>query len=186
MVLVKKAETNDELLGILSLQRKNFKDNLTTKEILSEGFVTVHHNLKTLQLMNSHERQIIAVDNGVVVGYALVMTKQLKNNISVLKPMFETLDKISFGTKKISDSVYYVMGQVCIDKAYRGKGIFAKLYEKHKTELGHKYDYCITEVSDSNIRSLKAHEKVGFNNIHSFSDATDNWNILLLNLKNCN
>jgi len=182
MISIKKATTIEELKGILVLQKSNLKESLESEEIDQEGFVTLNHDLGTLSLMNSYEKQIIATNNGSVIGYALVMVKDLKNHIPVLMPMFDMLETIEYKSKIISESKYYIMGQVCIDKDYRGKGIFAKLYEKHKLEMASKYDYCITEVSNSNKRSMRAHEKVGFENIHSFSDATDTWKILLLNL----
>jgi len=182
MIHIKTAETKEEIQGILSLQEQNFKINLTPNEIEREGFVTVNHDLETLQLMNSYEPQIIAVEHGIVVGYALVMTRQLEDKIPVLQPMFQKLNELSFESKLISKSRFYIMGQVCIAKAYRGKGLFAELYNKHKTEFSNRYDYCITEVSDSNPRSMKAHLKIGFKNIHSFTDDTDTWNILLWNL----
>ena len=184
MIRLKQAETNRELQDILILQKKNLKENISTEELNQEGFVTLNHSMATLELMNSYEGQIIAVEDGVVIGYALVMVSDVKDEIPVLKPMFELLNVLSYKYRKISESKYYIMGQVCIEKSYRGKGIFAKLYDKHKEALASKYEYCITEVSSSNVRSLKAHAKVGFETIHSFSDVTDTWNILLLNLRN--
>ena len=184
MVQIKTVETTEEIHGILSLQQRNFKESRTTDDVQSEGFVTVEHDYNTLQLMNSYEPQIIAVENGVVVGYALVMVRQLEDEIAVLKPMFQMLNEISYRSKEISESRFYIMGQVCIDKAYRGKGIFLELYKKHKSELSDKYDYCITEVSENNPRSMRAHLKVGFKIIHSFTDATDTWNILLWDFEN--
>ena len=182
MIQIKPAESKDELQGILSLQINNVKRNLSTEQISAEGFVTLEHDIETLQLMASYEPQIIAIDESIVVGYALVMFPEIKDAIPVLKPMFKKLNEISYKSKKISESKYYVMGQICIDKDCRGKGLFAKLYVKHKEEFASRYDYCITEVSSSNIRSLRAHEKVGFENIHAYSDATDHWVILLLDL----
>ncbi len=183
MIQIKLAETKDELEGILSLQARNFKTKLTEQEARDEGFVTVHHDFETLELMNSYEPQIIAVEDDEVVGYALVMAQELKHNIPVLEPMFRKLSGLYFGSSKISDTKYYVMGQVCIDKSYRGKGLFKNMYDMHKIALAEKYEFCITEVSESNKRSMRAHEKVGFENIHAYSDDTDNWNILLWDLK---
>ena len=183
-MIIKLASTSAELQGILTLQKKNLKDNLTNEEFNKEGFVTLKHDIDTLKLMSSYANQIIAVDEGEVIGYALVMARQLRDKIPILKPMWVKLDELAFGNVKISNSKFYIMGQICIDIAYRGHGIFAKLYNMHKVEFRSDNDYCITEVSADNLRSLNAHEKVGFVNIHSFSDKTDTWNILLLDLKN--
>lgn len=183
VIQIKKAETIDDLNGILSLQAKNAKSSLSQSEMDKEGFVTLKHDLEILQLMNSFEPQIIAVDDGVVVGYALVLVPELRNQFEVLIPMFNKIDSIQYKSQLLSDSKYYVMGQVCIDKAYRGQGIFKKLYDQHCIEFKDSYDYCITEVSDKNKRSIRAHEKVGFRPVLSFSDEFDSWHIILLDLK---
>lgn len=183
MITVRKAETQSELQGILDLQRKNFKNSVSVSEARQEGFVTVKHELKTLLRMQSYEPQIIAIDKDRVVGYALVMVTALRDTIEVLKPMFETLDGLEYDGRHLSEASYYIMGQVCIDKAFRGKGIFSRLYQEHRSAFGDSYDYCITEVSENNGRSMRAHIREGFEVIHRFRDHTDEWNILLLNLK---
>lgn len=184
MTKIKRATNKQELLGILQLQRQNLKENVSLEERQAEGFVTVKHDLKLLELMNDYERQIIAVDAGKVVAYALVMVKELSNHIPVLKPMFDMFSQINYKGKNLDDYHYYVMGQICIAKAYRGKGLVKALYAKHEAELAANYDFCLTEVSKSNGRSMRAHEKCGFEIIHRFVDQTDTWNVLLLNWGN--
>ena len=71
------------------------------------------------------------------------------------------------------------MGQICIDKNYRGKGLFEILYQKHKSEYSKKYQLLITEISTSNYLSIRAHEKIGFKTISSHIDTLDTWNIVL-------
>ncbi|HEY3429986.1 MAG TPA: GNAT family N-acetyltransferase, partial [Cyclobacteriaceae bacterium] len=109
----------------------------------------------------------------------LVMLKSFQDLIPVLVPMFNMFKEIPYNGKFISDYSYYVMGQICVAEDYRGLNIVDKLYAKHKEMYFSKFDCCITEVSTSNARSMKAHKRVGFKTIHTFSDATDEWNILL-------
>lgn len=59
----------------------------------------------------------------MVVGYALVMTKEFSSHIPVLGPMFETFKKISYQGKILDNYSFYVMGQICISETYRGQGI---------------------------------------------------------------
>ena len=75
------------------------------------------------------------------------------------------------------------MGQICVAENYRGKGVFDSLYQKHKELNGSSYDLCVTSVSTRNKRSMRAHERVGFEIVHTFRDQTDEWNILVWNLK---
>jgi RimJ/RimL family protein N-acetyltransferase len=75
------------------------------------------------------------------------------------------------------------MGQICIDADYRGQGVFDALYRKHKEIHRHAYELCVTSVSTRNGRSMRAHERVGFEVVHTFRDQTDEWKILAWNLR---
>ena len=71
------------------------------------------------------------------------------------------------------------MGQICIDKAYRGKKIFDLLYEGHKEYFMNQYDLLVAEVSTSNYRTLKAHKRIGFKTIYTYRDAIDEWDVVV-------
>ncbi|MCH1418110.1 MAG: hypothetical protein L7U68_06150 [Flavobacteriaceae bacterium] len=71
------------------------------------------------------------------------------------------------------------MGQICVDKAFRGQGVFRQLYAEHMALLSKQYNYCITEVSNRNLRSMQAHYATGFELLHCFSGTQDEWNIVL-------
>ncbi|MGV6846655.1 MAG: GNAT family N-acetyltransferase [Lutibacter sp.] len=178
-MIFKTAQTLAEYNQILKLQEQNLPKNISVEDLKKEGFVTVHHNLKLLKIMSEDANQIIAVHENKVIAYALAMLKMHINLIAVLKPMFNKINSLSYNNQYLKESSFYVMGQICIDKNFRKKGIFKKLYAKHKEIYQNKFQYCITEVSSKNIRSLNAHLSVGFKIIKNYSDDTDNWNILL-------
>ena len=73
------------------------------------------------------------------------------------------------------------MGQVCVDKDYRGKGLFDLLYQKHKEIYQDQYDFVITEVSTRNHRSIRAHQRAGFQTINTYCDELDEWAVVILN-----
>jgi GNAT superfamily N-acetyltransferase len=83
--------------------------------------------------------------------------------------------------KPLMSFQFYLMGQVCIHKNYRGKGVFPLLFQQHKISYGREYDLLVTEISAKNQRSLKAHEKVGFKNIFAYSEGIDEWNVVVWN-----
>ena len=83
----------------------------------------------------------------------------------------------------VTNKTFYVMGQICVDERYRGKGVFDALYLTHKELLGNVYELCVTSVSTRNSRSMKAHQRVGFEIVNTFQDATDEWNVLVWNFK---
>lgn len=176
---VKLADNTQDLYQILDIQKENHFSNLSKNTINDKGFVTVKHSFDDLEKMNSKAPQVIVKDKDVVVGYALVMLIEFKDLIPVLVPMFSVLDTINVNGKKLSEYRYYLMGQICIKDNYKRKGLFKKLYLKHKEVFSSLYQFCITEVSSSNIPSMLAHRKMGFKIIHTFKDASDEWHILL-------
>ncbi|MEO9022757.1 MAG: GNAT family N-acetyltransferase [Ginsengibacter sp.] len=179
------ATTSKDLEGILALQKANLAKGLTTEEIQSQGFVTVAHSYEQLKKLNDIENHIIASDNDIIAGYVLAMTQQSKSDIPILLPMFKTFESLVYENKKIADYNYLVVGQVCIDKRYRGKGIFDKCYSAYKKRYNRKYDFAITEIVNTNLRSLNAHKRIGFKEIHSYqtSDNTE-WIVLLWDWEN--
>jgi len=178
---LKLANSRKELEQILILQNENHFDNLSKQIRKINGFVTVKHDINMLIQMNSLAKQVVAVVDEKVVGYALVMLKELKNFIPVLIPMFNSFKSIKYNNNTLDELNYYVMGQICISKEYRGKGLFKELYEKHKEIYSQKYDLCITGVSTSNKKSIIAHKKIGFKTICTFKDTYDEWNIICWN-----
>ncbi|MEM1217903.1 MAG: GNAT family N-acetyltransferase [Bacteroidota bacterium] len=179
MLDVRTARNMHDFLGILTLQKANLKQGTLSANQKEDGFVTVTHDMDLLNNMHKLLPQIVAVDDGEVVGYALSMDEAVKDHIPVLQPMFEMINRLTFRGASIKSGSFYIMGQVCIHPDYRGQGLFKALYDAHQTYFEDEFAYCITEISSSNQRSIRAHEKVGFQRIHTFTDATDEWNILL-------
>ncbi len=179
MIIYTTANSKIDLEGILSLQKINLAASLTKDEIQSEGFVTVDHSYDQLAKLNDQERHVIAKDNEKVIGYLLAMTKQCRSDIPVLIPMFQLFDTVSYNGKKISECNYLVVGQVCVDKAYRGQGVLDHCYGAYRAYYHSKYDFAITEIASTNLRSLKAHKRVGFKEINTFVSDETKWVVVL-------
>lgn len=170
-----------DLEGILDLQRENLRSSLSPGDIASQGFVTVRHSMNDLKKMNDIEQHVIAKDGDSVAAYLLAMTKESRDDIPVLIPMFETFDSLDFQGRKLSDCHFIVVGQACVGKEYRGQGVFDGCYKHYKEVLKKKYDFAITEIATSNTRSLRAHERVGFKTIHQYvAPDGEQWDIVLL------
>ena len=177
------SNTKDDLSGILSLQKANLSIALTKEEIKSQGFVTVMHSYDELKKLNDIEKHILAKDGDKIVAYLLAMTKQSKNEIPVLIPMFEIFDIIFFKGKLISLYNYIVVGQVCVDKQYRAQGIIDNCYAFYKDHFKSKYDFAITEIASTNMRSINAHKRIGFKEIHRYVSNNTEWSIVLWDWK---
>ena len=185
MIVYTTAQTDEEIVQILELQKTNLPQNLTNEQMATQGFVTVDHSFDILKRMNTTEQSIIAKDNDRVIGYLLAMTREARNDIPVLIPMFEAFDNFVYDNKKISEYKYIVVGQVCIAEAWRGQGILDDCYTAYKKHFRNKYDFAITEIHIKNKRSINAHYRIGFNSVHIYLDPKgDEWNIVLWDWRN--
>jgi GNAT superfamily N-acetyltransferase len=94
--------------------------------------------------------------------------------------MFDTFDDLIYRGKPLADYSYIVVGQVCVDKAFRGKGILDQCYDTYKKTYYSKYDFAVTEIATRNIRSIRAHSRVGFTVIHNYiSPVGEEWAIVV-------
>lgn len=175
MIHYKQASELSELEQILALQQANLSVAISAEEKQNEGFVTVVHHLPLLNRMNDRCAHIIAVLDNRVIGYALSMHPEFGEEIEVLKPMFRKIAK-----HHTIRSSYIVMGQICVAKKYRGKGVFRGLYNEMRRFSAPDYRSIITKVDRDNSRSLQAHYAIGFTLISSYrSDGTE-WELIIL------
>jgi len=157
----------------LRLQRDNLEGTVGAVEAREQGFVTVVHDEGTLRQMHALAPSVVAQAGGALVGYALAMTAEARQLVPVLEPMFEQLSTLRL-------SRFYVMGQICVAKSHRGRGVFDALYAGHRALYGSRFETMVTEISTRNARSLRAHERAGFEVIHRYRDATDEWVVVAL------
>jgi L-amino acid N-acyltransferase YncA len=173
--MIARPARRQDLPAILTLQRENLEVALPAEEVAEQGFVTVVHDLDTLEKMHALAPSIVVEEGGELLGYALMMPFEARDWLPVLQPMFDEIAKASFRGRPISRQRWYVMGQICVAKKARGRGVFQALYEGHKAEYARRFDAIVTEIATRNRRSLRAHERQGFEVIHTFRDATDDW-----------
>ena len=168
-----RCETGEELRQILSLQKLNLAESVSTEERAAEGFLTVVHDLDILGQMNEKCAHILAKDDDILAGYALCMHPEFAAEIPVLKPMFEKVEKI------LDESTQYiVMGQICVKKSYRRQGVFRGLYNFMRSELLTQYNPIVTEVDAENVRSLNAHYAVGFKDLLVYTSGERRWHLI--------
>ncbi len=162
MIEIKLTETDKELIGIRALQESNLHRNLSIEEASEEGFVTASYTLEFLKYMHEAHPSVIAKDGDEVVGYALVATHAVSHQHDLLKGLFSEIDALEYKGLIMKGRRYVVVGQLCVGKGYRGKGLAKRMYDFFRDALREKYDFALTDVVSSNLRSLRAHEKTGF------------------------
>jgi hypothetical protein len=181
--IITTVKNDDDVRGILALQQKNLKKNLTPEQIQSQGFLTVEHKFSVLKAMNDAQPSVIVKDGDTVVAYCLAMFPQFRNDVPELIALFDTIDEIDYDGQTLKDFKYVVMGQVCVGEGYRGMGFFDGMYQKLREELSAKFELCVTDISTNNSRSLKAHARVGFIPMKDFHDAIldEVWRVVVWN-----
>lgn len=173
----------EELEQILQLQAVNLRDHVSAEQAVSQGFLTVAHTLDVLERMHALAPSVIAKDGEKLVGYALVMPVEARAFVPILEPMFQLLETLSWHGRPLHEFRYYVMGQVCVAEAWRGQGVFDALYREHRASYGARFDCTVTEVATRNTRSMRAHLRAGFEPIKTYRDATDEWAVVVLGLR---
>ncbi len=182
--LLDSAQDERDLRQILALQQKNLPKNIDPATAREQGFVTVEHDFETLSAMNSPHGHTVARDpfSSDVIGYALTMLPVFGEKVEVLKPMFALFEKIEIDGRRLSSLEYVVMGQICVDEKWRGRGVFDGLYRKMRERFAGVFEVIVTEVAVRNARSMRAHERVGFRTVHRYDDPVsgEDWAILAM------
>jgi GNAT superfamily N-acetyltransferase len=182
MIELDVASSDEHFEQILDLQRRYHASALSRDAQEREGFVFAEHSLPLLRRMSAELPQAIAISNGAVVGYCLALPLSLRDELPSLAPMFDQFSRCAFRGEPLSRFRCFVGGQVCVDRAFRGRGLLARLYRQVGRSASRSYELCVTEIAVRNRVSVRAHERMGFEAIATYSDASEAWVIAAWNL----
>jgi hypothetical protein len=178
------AQTEEELNGIHSLLERNLAINVPDEVEDKEGFLTVAYSLDDLKRMHDTEPGIIAKDKDTVIAYVLALNPAIGKDFPVLTPLLDLFDQIIYDGKPVSAYTYLIIGQACIEKNYRGKGVFKKIYAAYNDRFMDKYDFAISEIATRNKRSMSAHSRIGFIPVHEYTGPDGvQWTVVILDWK---
>ena len=171
-----------EVEQILALQAENHRDVVDAATAREQGFTSVRHDPAVLQAMNRAYPSAVAFSGDTIAGYALMMGQRFRSEVPLLEPMFARLDGFEWrGEPLAGNPRWFVMGQVCVAEPFRGQGVFDGLYARLREAYAPHFDFTVTEVSQRNQRSLRAHRRVGFETLHVYRDATvdETWEVVV-------
>jgi hypothetical protein len=131
-----------------------------------------------LTALHAISPSVVVMDGPLLAGYAITLTRKCLPLYPAAKETYEHAATLRFDDRLLREHRFYLMGQICVAEAWRGKGIVGELYNGHHRFYGHLYDFLVTEISTANPRSLKAHQKVGFAVIDTHHDAAGNWDVV--------
>jgi hypothetical protein len=163
-------QSDADVQGILTLQQANLRKNVPPDVQTEQGFVTVEHDPVVLTRMNQAAPSVIAKEGATVVGYALTMLPEFGTDVPELLPLFSLINTLTYNGKPLQAYSWYVMGQVCVGEEYRGQRVFDRMFQHHREVYSDRYQLLITDISANNVRSLRAHARVGFETLHEFYD----------------
>ncbi len=173
-----------ELEQIKTLQSANLKSLLEPEEQDREGFVTAVYSMDLLKKMNDHHRAILAKVGDRVVGYSLVVSPAFTGHHPLLDDLIYNCNLLSFKGRKLESCSYIVVGQLCVDKAFRKRGVAQGLYGHFQKAYAQTFEYCVTDVDRKNTRSLKTHRSKGFTVIGTLTYGGAFWDVVLWEWRN--
>ena len=182
MILINTVQSEEDLLAIIALLQANLRSNLSLDMQSSDGFLSIEFELDFLRKMNQLTPSIIAKDStSKLVGYALVMLPGIALELPEFAELISLINILEYKGKPLRNYTYYIMGQICIANGFRGQKIFDRMLLKHRELYADRYQLLITDVSDKNVRSLRAHARVGFETIYSYkyTSLNETWHIIL-------
>ncbi len=177
MVEIQLAKTSEELIEVLALQQANLRKNISDEEAETQGFLMAEYDLAFLELIHKASPGIIAKDGDKVVGYSLVALPETAGHHPLLADLVANIERCIFDGKPVIN--YAIVAQLCVSKDYRGQDLVQKLYGAFRDHYAGRYDFCVTDVAQANARSLKAHQKRGFQVIDTLNYGGIAWEIVL-------
>lgn len=174
------ANLND-MEGIISLLKKNHADYIEDK---SEGFVTTNITDEQLKRLIEVENGVVIAENdGKIIAFAFAAPWKYWSEWPFFSYMIEILPEFSFDGKVLSSETSYQYGPVCIDKDYRGEGIFEKVFEKSLSSMN-RFPVMVTFINKINPRSYAAHtKKVNMEEVGDFTYNGNNYYIMAIKTK---
>lgn len=153
--------TPSDLDSLLDLLKANHASNVPEEE-KKNGFVTTNINKEQLcDLIEKENGVTVAVDGGRVVSFALAGGWDFWKPWPLFAYMIEILESYELDGQTMTTENSYQYGPICIDKDYRGTGVFEKVFEFSLKSMADRYPYMVTFINQINPRSYAAHTRKG-------------------------
>lgn len=186
-VMEYKRPLSSDFEQIVILQNRNLASVLTLSE-KADGYLSGAFSVAQLKSMDDDICVFICKDKDKVCGYICVGSVEYNKNVPLVASMLNCFTHIIYRGKLLSTYNIAISGPVCIDKDYRGQGIFFNLYNKLSEFLVNEHpelDLYAVLVSNQNQRSINAHKKLGMENVGKFSFDNNDFLILVVPINEC-
>jgi predicted GNAT superfamily acetyltransferase len=154
--------------AIVRLNAANFIANLSEEE-RRDGFLSAVFTLEQTAAMAEDLGTTVAIVDGQLAGFLCAFRNDFDHGSPVVAKMIESYDRLSFAGKLLDTYNSYAYGPVCIDRAYRRRGLLRGLYQEQKRELAGSFEVGVALIARTNQHSLDAHVAgLGMTDVGSF------------------
>ena len=174
---------NTDIEGVLNLQSRYLFANMS-EEARKQGFVTTPFTITQLKDVIAANGLFIAVHHGEIVGYAFAGDWSYFNQWPIFPLMVSRFPMLNYKDWRITTENSFQYGPVCLDLAYRSRGLLNQLFETMRLAWVKKYPLSITFINQVNERSTQAHtRKLGWEIIDKFTFNGNNYLGLAFEMK---
>ncbi len=157
--------------------QKRYHISSISEDEKKNGFVTTLFTTEQLrELIETEDGISLACDGDVIAAYAMAGSWQFWSKWPLFQHMIADLPYTEYLGQTLNTENSYQYGPVCIDMAYRGKGVLENLFAYSARQMNRRYRLLITFINHINARSFAAHtQKVGMDVIKSFTFNGNNY-----------
>jgi hypothetical protein len=141
---------------IVRLNEANYVANLTAAE-REDGFLSAVFSGQQVAAMAGDLGIMVAVVDSSVAGFLCAFRSEFDHGSPVVARMIASYERMGFEGKSLASYHSYVYGPVCIDRAFRRRGLLRGLYEAQRREMAGQFEIGVALVARDNVHSLDAH-----------------------------
>ena len=169
----------NDLPEIARIQDANCVSNLS-REQREDGFLSVVFSASQFVAMHREIPMVVADCGHNLGGYMCGCTLASGAGVPLLGRMISLFPRTLYKGRPLDQYPAFIYGPVCVDRAYRGKGVIEGLFGAFLAQLAGRYDVGALFVSLENPRSLNAHiHKLGMRKLCHFSFSGKEYGLLV-------
>jgi ribosomal protein S18 acetylase RimI-like enzyme len=183
MLTAKIVTTDKEIDQIYNLSKANLVSTLSADTKAKQGFVTWVYTPESLKAIHTVIPSVVIKDGEELAAYCLSLSPACVDIYPPMAGTHDTISKLLYNGRPLGQQRIYYCGQICVAQEYRGQGLVDMLYQFHRQHFSPQFDLIATEISTANLRSLKAHQRTGFELIATVTENDGEWDIVLWDWK---
>jgi hypothetical protein len=154
-----KLATIDNIDEVLCLHYRYQIDSIN-EEDKADGFITTAFTKAHLtRLIEVENGLFIACVNNKIIAYVMAASWDFWSQWPMFQFMIENLHDSLDREQHITKENSYQYGPVCVDKIFRGQGVFESIFNFSLQEMSKRYPIMVTFINKVNLRSYEAHTK---------------------------